>query len=157
MKYYFLLIITWMSSCNNHSTSTVKSAHDTTVYITTDTVPEVRKVVSKKAVASYLVSVNDPKLERTFGVAIYETASTFEYVMRMHYEAIEETDTLKIPNFGIWPEIKVIKGPEKISCVIGFLDKKKIFKPYKMVTAKGNQMKLVVLKNYYTGRYRSPG
>lgn len=157
MKYYYLAIITWISSCNNHTTSEVKHNRDTTVYITTDTVPDVRKVVNKKAVASYLVPVNDPKLDRTFGIAVYETASTFEYVMRMHYEAMEETDTIKIPNFGIWPEIKIIKGPEKISCIVGFLDKKKVFKPYKMVTAKGNQMKLVILKKYYTGRYKTPG
>jgi len=75
----------------------------------------------------------------------------------MHYEAIEKTDTLKIPNFGVWPEIKVIKGPDKISCVIGFLDKKKTFRPYKMLTAKGNTMKLILLKKYYTGRYSTRG
>lgn len=157
MKYCYLLIILWIASCTNNTALESKDATDTTSFITTDSVPEIRKIVSKKPVATYLVSVNDPKLGRTFGVDIFETGSTFEYLMRMHYEAIEETDTVKIPNFGIWPEIKVVRGPEKISCIVGFLDKKKVFKPYKMVTAKGNNMKLIVLKKYFTGHYRTPG
>jgi len=157
MKYCHLFILLWLSSCTNNTSIQSKSTSDSASFSTTDTVPEVRLTVSKKPVATYLVSVNDPKLERTFGVAVFETSSTFKYLMRMHYEAIEKTDTLKIPNFGVWPEIKVIKGPDKISCVIGFLDKKKTFRPYKMLTAKGNTMKLILLKKYYTGRYSTRG
>lgn len=131
-------------------------ASDTALIISTDTIPEIRPVVHKKPVASYLVPVNDPKLERTFGVDIYETGNTFEYLMRLHYEAVEKTDTLKIPNFGVWPVVKITKGPERISCVIGFLDKNKQFKPYKMVTAKGDKMRIIELKRYAVGRYRTP-
>lgn len=156
MKYLCLPIILFFYSCGNNTAVETKKTSDTTLLITTDTVPEVRKVVSSKPVASYLIPVNDPKLERTFGVDIYETRNTFEYILRMHYEAVQATDTLKLPNFGIWPEVKVVPGAEKISCIIGFLDKKKEFKPYKMVSAKGNKMRLIVLKNYFVGRYRTP-
>ena len=156
MKYFCLASLLYLTSCSNNTIVENKKTADTTIHITTDTIPEIRKVVSKKPVASYLVPVNDPKLERSFGVDIYETGLTFEYIMHMHYEAVFATDTLRIPNFGIWPQVEVKAGDEKISCIIGFLDKKKEFKPYKMVSAKGNKMRLVVLKNYFVGRYSTP-
>lgn len=71
----------------------------------------------------------------------------------MQYEGVLETDTLKIPNFGTWPMVQVIKGPEKMSCVIGFLDKQKHFKEYKKLLAKDNKLKLLVLKRYGVGLY----
>ncbi|MEO5996108.1 MAG: hypothetical protein ABIN89_05265 [Chitinophagaceae bacterium] len=156
MKYIYLAVLLYLTSCSDDTAVEGKKTTDTTFHITMDTVPEKRKVVSKKPVASYLVPVNDPKLERSFGVDIYETGLTFEYIMHMHYEAVFATDTLRIPNFGIWPQVQVKPGEEKISCIIGFLDKKKAFKPYKMVSAKGNKMRLEVLKNYFVGRYSTP-
>ena len=44
---------------------------------------------------------------------------------------------------------------DKTSCIIGFLDRNKEFKEYKMLTLKGNKMKLIVLKKYAVGRYRN--
>ncbi len=60
-----------------------KPAKDAITFVSTDTIPEVRTVVSNKPVASYFVGVNDPKLNRRFGLNIYETPSTFKYLLRM--------------------------------------------------------------------------
>lgn len=159
MKYYYLLLLAGLTACEgNHTTNNnnkVTTASDSAKFVTNDTIPEIRKTVSKKPVASYLVPVNDPKLERTFGVSVYETPHTFKYLLKMHYEAMEATDTLTVPNFGVWPVVQVQPGKDKRTCIIGFLDHKKTFKEYKMLTAKGNNMKLSVLKNYYAGRYRT--
>lgn len=159
MKYLCIIVLLFLFACSTNTAPQNKNSTDTatTTIINTDTVPETRTTVNHKPIASYIVPVNDPKLGRTFGVEVYETPATFDYVMRMHYEAVEETDTLSIPNFGIWPEIKIMKGDEKVSCIIGFLDKKKTFRPYKKLLASGNQMKLIVLKQYFTGRYKTPG
>lgn len=157
MKHYCLLLLAVLTACQNKPSSKTKPTveADSATFVTNDTIPEVRKTVSKKPVASYLVSVNDLKLERTFGVSVYETHLTFQYVLKMHYEAIEVTDTLTVPNFGIWPVVQIQPGKDKRTCIIGFLDAKKEFKEYKMLTAKGDKMKLAVLKNYYAGRYRT--
>jgi len=157
MKYYCFLLLAGLTACQGNHPSPAKAtaAADSTTFVTNDTIPEIRKTISKKPVASYLVPVNDPKLERTFGVSVYETPLTFQYVLKMHYEAMEVTDTLTVPNFGLWPVVQIQPGKDKRTCIIGFLDEKKAFKEYKMLTAKGNRMKLTVLKNYYAGRYRT--
>ena len=92
MKNCFVIIIFFLCACGDNTILESKDASDTTTFISNDTVPIVRKVVSDKPVASYLVSVNDPKLERSFGVAIFETPYTHQYLMRMHYEAMQITD-----------------------------------------------------------------
>ena len=154
MKYLSLIIIAFLAACNNRDLQS-KESTESTVFVSHDTIPDVRTGVSKKPVASYRVTVGDPKLEREFGVSIYETPFTFKYLLKMQYEAIEETDTLKIPNFGSWPVVQVQPGKDKLSCIIGFLDEKKNFKEYKMLSAKGNKMSLTVLKKYGVGRYRT--
>lgn len=157
MKHYCLLLLAALTACQDNHTSKAKATPpaDSTTFFTNDTIPEIRKTVSKKPVASYLVPVNDPKLERTFGVRVYETPLTFRYLLKMHYEAMEVTDTLTVPDFGIWPVVQIHPGKDKRTCIIGFLDAKKEFKEYKMLTAKGKKMKLTVLKKYYAGRYRT--
>jgi hypothetical protein len=145
---FFLILI----SCSQNSERQNNGSHKT-IKATNDTIPEVRKDVSDKPVASYMIPIGNPKLEYKFGVTIYETPQTFKYLMRMQYEGMVVTDTLKVPNFGIWPTVDVKPGKEKLSCIIGFLDKDKKFKEYKMLTIEENDLKLTVLKRYGVGVY----
>ena len=111
-------------------------------------IPELRTAVSKNPVASYLIPMGNPKLDRKFGVEIYETPYTFKYLLVMQYDGMIQTDTLKIPNFGSSPVVKVKPGTEKLSCIIGFLDKGNNFREYKMLSAQNDDLKLTVLKSY---------
>ena len=146
MKYWYIVLLICINACHqknklNHKGSAGKNA-------ATDTIPELRNTVSKNPVASYSIPMGDPRLERKFGVEIYETPYTFKYLLVMQYDAMVQTDTLKLPNFGIWPIIKVNPGKEKLSCIIGFLDEKNNFREYKMLSAKNDELKLTVLKSY---------
>ena len=154
MKYFYIALILVVSACSNGNSLESENASDTTSFVSNDTIPERRKEVSNKPVASYLVPVKDPVLQQKFGVEIYETPLTFQYLLRMQYEGMKVTDTLKVPNFGTWPVVKINPGKDKLSCIIGFLDKKKEFKEYKLLTAKGDKMRLIVLKRYRVGVYR---
>jgi len=152
MKSAVLFFVLLINSCSENSKQGSKTT-STVTYTSNDTVPLVRKQVSKVPVASYMIPINNPLLHQYFGVKIYETPLTFQYILRMEYEGMKETDTLKIPNFGTWPIVKIKKGPEKLSCIIGFLDKEKRFKEYKKLLAKDNKLKLIVLKSYAVGVY----
>jgi hypothetical protein len=154
MKYTLLIFVLLIHSCAGNDKQKSKTESSST-YITNDTIPEVRKQVSKSPVASYMIPINNPILKRYFGVKVYETPLTFQFLLKMQYEGMIETDTLKIPNFGTWPIVQVKKGPGKLSCIIGFLDKDKKFREYKMLTAKGDKLKLKVLKSYSVGAYRT--
>lgn len=155
MKNILLIIILFIGACKGTSND-LKSegANDTTTFTTNDTIPATRKEVSTKPVASYLVPTGKGTKEK-FGVEIFETPLTFQYLLRMQYDWMKVTDTLKLPNFGTWPVVEIKPGKEKFSCIIGFLDKKKQFKEYKMLTAKNDKLKLVVLKRYFVGAYRT--
>jgi hypothetical protein len=61
------------------------------------------------------------------------------------------SSTLAIPDLGILPVIQIKPGTEKLSCIIGFLDNKNVFREYKMLAIKNNQLVLSTLKRYYTG------
>lgn len=159
MNCFYLISILWLAACTGSSSSDKsrqgKKGADTAIVTSNDTIPETRKTVSRKPVDSYYVTVGDPKLDRKFGVSIYETSFTFQYLLHMQYEAMLVTDTLTIPNIGIWPVVQVRPGEDRLSCIIGFLDSKKTFKEYKMLTAQGDKLKLVVLKKYSVGKYRT--
>src|SRR4028119_1219133 len=119
MKYFCIIILACLYACGNNQPAVTRPGKDSVTFQTNDTIPEIRKTVSRKPVAVYVVPVNDPKLERTFGVRIYETPFTFKFHMRMHYEAMEVSDTLELPNFGVWPVVKIQPGKDKRSCIIG--------------------------------------
>lgn len=113
-----------------------------------DTIPAARKVINKKAIASYLTPIGDPKLDRKFGVEVFETPQTFKFLLVMYHDGAVESDTLSIPNFGIWPVVKVKPGEEDLSCIIGFLDNKNEFREYKLLAVKDERLRLSVLKQY---------
>jgi len=135
-----VVIIILISACNNNNG--YKKVN----------IPEVRTEVNKKPVASYLIAVGDPRLDRKFGVEVFETPFTFKYLLAMQYEGIEETDTLNIPNFDTWPVVQVKPGDDSLSCVIGFLDEKKQFLEYKLLSAKNDELKLTVLRRFAVDR-----
>lgn len=139
-----------VAACNENGNN--KATDRKHIVAGNDTIPAVRKVVNKKPVASYWVEMN-AKLDRKFGVDVYETPYTFKYLLSMQYDAMPQMDSLEIPNFGKWPVIKIIPGKEKLSCIIGFLDLKGNFKEYKLLSAKNDQLKLSTLKYYSTANY----
>ena len=68
---------------------------------------------------------------------------------------LRETDTLKIPNIGIWPKVAIHPGKEDYSCIIGFFDPENNFKEYKEVIAKDDKLKVTVLHHYGVTTYQS--
>ena len=120
MKYAALFFVLLINSCSENSKQQSKVTTPAVTYTSNDTIPIVRKHVSKTPVASYMIPINNPLLHQYFGVKIYETPLTFHYLLKMQYEGMIETDTLKIPNFGTWPIVEVRKGPEKLSCIMDF-------------------------------------
>ena len=134
-KYFFFLLIILIGSCADNKND----------------IPEKRENVNKDPVASYVIPMGDPKLDRKFGVQIFETPFTFKYLLMMFHDGTEQQDTLYIPNIGILPVIQIKPGNDTLSCVIGFLDKEKTFREYKMLTGTNDQLRLKTLKKYSLG------
>ena len=147
MRLCYLCIAVLLYSCGEENNKNSNGAET----VSNDTIPVIRKAVTKKPVASYWV-VMDKILDRKFGVDVFETPYTFKYFLSMQYDGMVQEDSLEVPNFGKWPEIKIIPGEQKLSCVIGFMDTKKRFREYKLLSAKNNKLSLSTLKYYSVGR-----
>ena len=152
MKYYCLFFLICISACEQTNKTGNKKPGDNNGS-PGDIIPATRVTVNNNPVASYSVPMGDPRLDRKFGVEIYETKYTFRYLLVMQYDGMIQTDTLKLPNFDTWPVVKVKPGKEKLSCIIGFMDKKNDFREYKMLTAKNDKLKLIVLNGYVVSEY----
>jgi hypothetical protein len=155
MKKMLFFLLMAMVSCGQNENKDTTGA-DSTIVITNDTIPEVRPSVKTAAVASYSEKVKDELNDWKFAVSAFETKRTFHFILRMQYKELRVSDSLHIPNFGIQPVIEIKKGPEPLSCIIGFLDKKGQFKDYKKVAIKNEQLKFTTLNSYYVGSYRTP-
>jgi len=118
-----------------------------------DKIPAFRKEISKKAIASYKEKTDNPLNDWYFQVQLFETERTFHYLMKLEYETIHGIDTLRLPNFGTLPEPVIQKGPEKYSCIVGFLDKDKKFREYKKVYVKNEVLKVTAIKHYAVSTY----
>lgn len=141
-------------ACNTKQETDNTQTHDTTKTIArADTISTIRNVVDPTAVASYSKKIPDDLNDWKFAVNVYETRETFHYLMKVQYEELKVTDTLKIPNFGIAPKIEIHPGPDDYSCIVGFLDKDKKFLEYKLVTAAGGDLKIKVLHHYAVTTY----
>jgi len=139
-----------MNSCGDSSGGKNPDSTDTTTRVRSvaDNVLPERTTVKKEPVATYSEKVKNPLNDWRFRVQLFETPKTFRFLMKLEYEEMNETDTLKIPNLGFEPKLKIIKGEEPYSCIIGFIDNKETFREYKKVIATNNRLRVITLKHY---------
>ena len=151
---YLFLCILLLAACGGSA----NSGHNNT----TDTAATKKDIVSEPAgkiplkrdsvrfgpVAEYREKTGNPLNDWYFSVKLYETPETFHYIIKLEYEEIRGEDTLKLPNFGVMPRPVIQKGPDKLSCIIGFMDKDSVFREYKKVYVKDNVVKITALKHY---------
>ncbi len=155
MKHYLLVACLFCAAACKNEAGNNGPATDPAVVITNDTIPETRPSVSQKPVASYSEPIPDELNDWKFALAVYETPKTFQFILRVRYKELRISDSLPIPNFGNWPRVELRKGPEPLSCIIGFLDKKGEFRPYRKAAIRHEQLKLTKLASYYVGVYKT--
>ena len=154
MKNTLLFLLLILSGCERPGSVHPVSA-DSTVVISNDTVAEIRKSVQPNAIASFTEPVKDALNDWKFAVSVYQTEKTFSFLVRMQYKELRTAESFRIPNFGIQPKIEIRKGKEPLSCIIGFLDKKDLFREYIKVSIKGEQLKFNKINSYFVGAYRT--
>ncbi|NIJ53439.1 hypothetical protein [Dyadobacter arcticus] len=152
MKHCSLLILLVVFACNQQKNS--EQSGDQSMTVVNDTISPIRNKVASGPVASFSEKVKDPLNDWRFAVELYETKATFDFLVKIKYKELDAEDTLKIPNFGIQPKVEIQKGPGEQSCILGFLDKKGVFKEYKMVQVKNQQLKISTLRHYARTRYK---
>lgn len=112
--------------------------------------PEMRDRVRKEPVAEYKVRTENKLNDLYFTVKVYETPVTLKYVAKVDFEGMGGEDTIRLPDAGVPPHPILQKGPEKYSCIVGFMDNANSFRELKKVyvTDKGSELKITTLKHY---------
>jgi hypothetical protein len=151
MKYTILFLLAIISACSNGNAP----GNNNTTVASNDAIPTLRENVNPKPVASFSKPIPKSLNNWRFAVDVYETKETFRYLVKLEYMELRETDTLKIPNIGIWPKVEIRPGRGEYSCIIGFFDTQNNFKEYKEVTAKDDKLKVTVLHHYGVATYQS--
>ena len=145
----FFYFVSCHSAGNNNNPQATDSVSKPNVVNPADNIPEFRKEVKTDAVASYKEKTDNPLNDWYFSVSLYETPTTFNYLMKLQFEEIRGEDTLRLPNLGIYPKPVIQKGKDKYSCIIGFMDASNQFREYKLVHVEnGNNLKVTTLKHY---------
>lgn len=148
----FVTALLLLLACNSNPKPEQAPVADTPVAKITpkpqDTIPQKRTTIAKAPVEQYQEKTDDPLNDWYFRVRLYETKETFRYVVKMEFEEIHGTDTLKLPNLGIPPKPVLKKGEEKYSCIIGFIDQHGVFQSYKKVYVSGNSLKITALRQF---------
>lgn len=145
-----------MMSCSSN-THVEQTSKDSIVIINNDTVSLDRLNPSKDPIATYSEAVGDNVNNANhwkFAVNIFETKNTFNFLVKIKYKEINEMEAIGIPNFGIFPTVVTQKGSAPLSCIIGFLDKKGAFKPYKKVCVEKDQLKIITINKYAVSVYK---
>lgn len=153
LKGWFLIMS--LVACNTATLENEKT--DAIIVVANNSVSLVRENPNQQAIASYSVDVADGVNNANhwkFAASIYETNSTFKFLLKMKYKELEETDTLVIPNLGFNPKVEIKQAEKTQACIIGFYDKKNEFKEYKKLSVKNEQLKLTTINHYSVGVYQ---
>jgi hypothetical protein len=150
-----LLLIGVVYGCGPSEKLDDTQESSTEYILTNDTIPDVRETISKQPVATYSTVVKEDELnDFKFAVNVFETPETFTYLMKVRYKSLDVQDTIRVPKEGIYPKIELQKGENDLSCIIGFIDKKEVFRPHKMVHVVDDKLRIKVLQQYRTGIYQ---
>ena len=148
----FLLLIVAVACNQQADTTTTKDSITVVAY---DTIPEIRTSVKSTPAAEYSEPIRDELNNWKFAVALYESKRTFHYTVRIQAKEARVTDSLNIPNFGIAPKVAIQKSKEPLTCIMGFLDKKGQFMPYREVSFINDRLRIRTVQSYSVGAYRT--
>lgn len=107
-----------------------------------------RKTVSKQPVKEYSEKVPDDLNDWYFKVQLFETDSTFNYVVKMQYKEVTGEQIIRIPNLGYGPKPELKKGDYDKTVMVGFFNDKGKFMDYKMVYVVDEQLGIKGVKRY---------
>jgi hypothetical protein len=153
MKRVLCLLFIVAVACNQPADNSITK--DSVTVVSYDTIPESRATVKSTPAAEYSEPIRDELNNWKFAVSLHETKRTFHYTVRIQAKEARVSDSINIPNFGIAPKVEIHKGKEPLTCVIGFLNKKNEFMPYRQVSFTNDRLRIRTVQSYSVGAYKT--
>ncbi len=158
-----LIVSTVLLACQQNQpseapneTATNSNTVEKKVHSASKSISSVRKVVKQDAVDNFSKKVPDSLNDWSFAVDAFETKSTFNYLLKIKYKEIRVSDSIRLPNFGIEPQIKLTEGKEPFSCLVGFIDKKGTFRDMRKIFIENDQLRIKSTHHYKVTAYQVP-
>ncbi|SJZ92990.1 hypothetical protein [Sediminibacterium ginsengisoli] len=151
----FTALLILLQACTNSPKAEEQTGADTIRTSSYDKLSPIREKVKESPVASVSSPVPDDLNQWKFAVQVYQTEKRFTFLVRMQYKELRASDSLVIPNLGLEPVVEIRKGSTPMSCIIGFLDKKQMFMPYKKVSVNKEKLSFTTIQHYNVGTYKT--
>jgi hypothetical protein len=110
---------------------------------------EERTTVSADPVKVYEEPVGD-SLNPTwkFKVELFEQKQSLKYHVKFQYKEVTGEKIFSYPNLGFMPKPELKKGPDPLSCIIGFYDADSTFMELRIVKVENDNLVYRHLKEY---------
>lgn len=108
-----------------------------------------RATVNPNPVKEYTEEVGD-KLnpEWKFKVTLYEQKESLKYEVKFQYKEVTGEKIFSFPNMGFMPKPDLKKGPDPLSCIIGFYDADSTFMELRLIKVENENLIYRHLKEY---------
>jgi hypothetical protein len=107
-----------------------------------------RATVKTDAVVTYTETENNNDTSKTLKVQLFEQKESLKYEVKFSYNGTTGEKIFSYPNLGFMPKPGLKKGPNQMSCIVGFYDADSVFMDLRMIAVENGNLMYRHLKEY---------
>ncbi len=136
MKQLFIFLFAFsFIACNNETNKTEPYTKE-------------RATVKSDAVATYTESVSNDDSSKTLKVQLFEQKESLKYEVKFSYNGTTGEKIFSYPNLGFMPKPGLKRGPNSMSCIVGFYDADSVFMDLRLIAVENGNLMYRHLKEY---------
>ncbi len=110
-----------------------------------------RTTVKSGAVMTYTESTSNDDSTNTLKVELFEQKESLKYEVKFSYNGNNGEKIFSYPNLGFMPKPGLKKGPNPMSCIVGFYDADSTFMELRLIAVENGGLIYRHLKEYQVG------
>jgi hypothetical protein len=131
----FSILLLSLIACNNETAKTEPYTKE-------------RAAVKTDAVVTYTESENNNDTSKTLKVQLFEQKESLKYEVKFSYNGNNGEKIFSYPNLGFMPKPGLKKGPNPMSCIVGFYDADSVFMDLRLIAVENGNLMYRHLKEY---------
>lgn len=131
---FFSVLMLSFIACNNQTSDTQPYTKERT---TVKTEPVLTYTESEKGDTS-----------KTLKVQLFEQKESLKYEVKFSYNGTNGEKIFSYPNLGFMPKPGLKKGPNPMSCIVGFYDADSVFMDLRLIAVENGNLMYRHLKEY---------
>ena len=107
-----------------------------------------RATVKSGPVITYTESTSNNDSTKTLKVELFEQKESLKYEVKFSYNGTNGEKIFSYPNLGFMPKPGLKKGPNPMSCIVGFYDADSVFMDLRLIAVENGNLMYRHLKEY---------